>query len=290
MKPQNRFSKIKITKHSGKRRIRSLDNLDKQREEYPVLAEKIVDMSDIVLEVLDARFIKETRNKFIEKKIKEKNKRIIYVINKIDLIKDKNELFRKISFLIPRVLISCKNRIGISELRGKIKSLSKTIQTEKSNLKKVVVGVIGYPNTGKSSLINMVTGKNSLGVSPRAGFTKGIIKLNLTKDIVLLDSPGIIAQEKYSNTDSSLMIEHAKIGARDYSDVKNPELFVYELIKRYPKLIGDYYQINLNEINYDPELFLERLGKRKNLLKKGGLVNEDQVSRLIIKDWQEGKI
>jgi hypothetical protein len=280
----------KVSKKFGKKRIRNLDNIDKEKESYLELSEKIIDKSDIILELLDSRFIKETRNKTIEKKIKEKNKRIIYVLNKIDLVTNKEKLYRQVSFLLPRVFVSCKNYKGINELRQKIKNISKKIITEKTNLNKITVGVIGYPNTGKSSLINILTGKNSLGVSPKAGFTKGIIKINLTKDIVLLDSPGIIPDEKYSNMNNDLMIEQAKIGARDYTNLKNPDLFVLKIMKEYPNLLEKYYNLDTKEINGDPEALITSLGRKKGFLRKGGFIDEDKTARLIIKDWQEGKI
>jgi ribosome biogenesis GTPase A len=101
-----------LSKKTSKKRIRTLDNLDKEKESYLELAEKIIDQSDILLEIIDARFIKETRIKIIEKKIKEKNKILIYVINKIDLINEKTKLLRETSFLLPRVFVSCKDHKG----------------------------------------------------------------------------------------------------------------------------------------------------------------------------------
>ena len=63
------------------RRTGHIENMRKQREKYPVLAEKIIQMSDIILEVLDSRFVTETRNPELEEKIKKQNKKIIYVFN-----------------------------------------------------------------------------------------------------------------------------------------------------------------------------------------------------------------
>ena len=63
-----------------KRQIRSakqLKNIRKQRSKYPLLLKKIIDDSDIILEVLDARFVKEMQNKEIEKLVKSKGKKII---------------------------------------------------------------------------------------------------------------------------------------------------------------------------------------------------------------------
>ena len=66
-----------------KRQARStkrLKNIKKQRGKYPLLLEKVIEISDIVLEILDARFPKEMQNKEIGKLIKRKGKKIIFSI------------------------------------------------------------------------------------------------------------------------------------------------------------------------------------------------------------------
>jgi hypothetical protein len=62
------------------------ENLKKQRQKYPDVLLKVVETSDIILEVLDARFFQEMRNAEIEKMITSKGKKIIYVLNKSDLV------------------------------------------------------------------------------------------------------------------------------------------------------------------------------------------------------------
>ncbi|MCD4666760.1 50S ribosome-binding GTPase, partial [archaeon] len=148
------------------------------------------------------------------------------------------------------------------------------------------VGVIGYPNTGKSSIINLLIGKKSAKTGAVAGFTKGLQKLKLSRDIVLVDSPGVIPKREYSSVDAEKISQHAMIGARDYHKIKEPELTVAHLIKMRKPLFEDFYKIKFK----DAEDFIEKLGKKKNIFKKHGEINEDKVARLIVKDWQSGKI
>ncbi len=287
---------MKVRYSFSSRRNRNIDKIRKQRQKYPGLAEKIVYISDIVLEVLDARFYESTRNRELEKKISKREKIIIYVINKSDLItKEKQKEIKRL--LKPSIIISCTERRGINELRNTIKRFAKQITKEHKSLKgdeiieedleTVNVGVIGYPNTGKSSLMNVLIGRSSAGVGSDAGFTRGVQKIKLSKGIILIDTPGVIPKPDYSSSSMEKIASHTILGGRSYSQVKEPEIVIQEIMIRFPGDLEKYYEI---ESNGDAETLIEELGKKRNLLKKGGLVNTDTTARSILKDWQLGKI
>lgn len=264
------------------------ENIRKQREKVPDIAKHVVCESDVILEVLDARFVDETRIPEVESAIKKMNKGLIYIFNKIDLLTDEaiKKLKEKIELdkLRPYVFLSCTSR------RGKF-DLKKMINIEVSKMKiegrRAKVGIIGYPNTGKSSLINYLVGRGVCGTSPKAGFTKGVKKIRITNNIVVLDTPGVIAKGEYSHDIREKLAKHAKIGARTYSEVKDPEFVVDKIMKQYPGVIEKYYDIDANG---NSELLIEILGRRKNWVLKAGEIDTDRTSRFILRDWQEGKI
>ena len=263
------------------RRNRHTENMRKQRGKYPVLIKKIISDSDIILEIIDARFIEETRNLEIEEEIKQQNKQLIYVLNKSDLLLNRGKKFN----LFPNILVSCKNRKDIRKLRELIKIFSKKIK--KSFGEKILVGIIGYPNTGKSSLINLLIGKSSAGVGSEAGFTKGIQKLKLDENILLLDSPGVIPEKQYSHTEKEKVSKQTIAGGRSFSQVKEPEIVVAKLITAYPNVLEKFYNI---QVNGDSEILIEQLGRKKGFLKKGGFVDGDRTAKYILRDWQTGEI
>ena len=272
---------VRVRYSFGSRHTGHLENIKKQRKKFPTVADEVLAMSDIVLEVLDAKFIKETRNLEFEKKVKKKHKKIIYVLNKADTIDEED---RKNKFYFqPYVFVSCIDRKGGSELRNLIK---KTVSQLNLN-KKVFVGVFGYPNTGKSSLINYLIGKKSASVGNEGGVTKGLQKIKLSNDIFILDSPGVIPGGKYSMEDKKKIALHAILNSRNYSRVKNPEFIVQELLNDHQNSLDKYYNI---ESKGDVEILLEELGEQRKIFKKGGIVDTDKTARLIIKDWQENKI
>ncbi len=270
---------MRIPNKTHKIKREALKNVSKQKPKYTEILQDVIKKSDILLEILDARFPEETRNIEIEEQIKKLNKKIIYALNKSDLIYKKKDIN-----LNPQALISCKQRKGIKKLRDLIKRESKSILKSKE---KINVGVIGYPNTGKSSLINILIGKASAGTAAQAGFTRGIQKLKLGNKIILLDSPGVIPKKEYSTHKKEKIAQFGKLGGKSYSQIKEPELVVHKIIKEHPDALEKQYKIDSKG---DSEILIEKLGKRKGFMKRGGLVDEDKTARFILKDWQRGKI
>ncbi len=233
---------------------------------------QILEKADIILEVLDSRLIDETRNKELEDKIKKKGKQIIYVLNKCDLV-DKEELEKRKKDLFPCVFVSAKEHLGTTMLREKILRYAKTIP--------VIVGVVGYPNTGKSSIINALKGKRAAALtSSESGFTKGMQIVKADNKIKLLDSPGVVPfQEKDE-------VKHTLIGSINPSKLKDPDLVAYKLIEYAKSRIKQYYNIK----GSDPEEILENIAIKLKKLRKGAEPDIETTARILIKDWQTGKI
>lgn len=288
---------MKLRYSFSSRRTRKIDNICRQKQKYPSVARKIIEISDVILEILDARFPEETRNTELEEEILKQKKKIIYVFNKADLIGTKMEKKVKEEFY-PFVFVSCTKRRGIKDLRNLIKRVANEVEKrEKREIKrdqiviaeegKIKVGVIGYPNTGKSSLLNLLAGKSAAGVGAEAGFTKGMQKIRLSNEIVLIDSPGVIPEEQYSSANKEIISDHTMFGGKSFSQVKEPEVVVARIMERYPGILDKHYGIDSNG---DCDELIESLGRQRGFLIKGGEINGDQVARLILRDWQEGRI
>lgn len=301
------------------RRTRTIDPHNQHKKPFPALAREVIRISDVILYVLDARFIEETRNRGLEKFMKDKNKLIITVLNKADLVEpEKIKEVEGIEELKPYILVSCKDFKGIGRLKEKVKIEVKRLRNSDSIVsdkqaegvpyedalmghkrvigktqwlkltRKAHVGVVGYPNTGKSSLINALTNRKVSRVSLQPGFTKGIQKVRFAKDILILDTPGVIEDDKSKEEKKKEETEkHYKVGARSYSIVKNPEVIVSNILKDNRELIESFYEIDTDG---DVEVLLENLGKKRGFLSKGGIVDNDRTARAILKDWQTGKI
>src|SRR3989338_6954643 len=151
------------------------DYTNKHRSSVPSLIDQVVGEADIILEILDSRFLEKTRNLEVEKKVKDLGKILIYIFNKSDLV-DINQVKMEEDFaaLKPSLFFSSTNRKGSATLMRMIKMQVKKIKKDIVN-----IGVIGYPNTGKSSIINLLAGRSVSRTSSEAGFTKGIQKIKI---------------------------------------------------------------------------------------------------------------
>ncbi|MBD3313900.1 GTPase RsgA, partial [Candidatus Woesearchaeota archaeon] len=211
------------------------------------LVDRVIRNSDIILIVVDARRIEESTNRLIEIKVRKAGKKFLYVINKCDLV-PKSEQKR-----IPdSVRISARNRLGTLRLLRRVKSMA--------DKQDVVVGVVGFPNTGKSTLINTLKGKKSAGTSPVAGYTRGLQKLRITKNILMIDTPGVLPYSKKKPS-------YALIGAVDPDKLDDPEMAAADLIEGLDGRIEKHFGVRKLS---DRMKTLEAIAKKKGVLKRGG--------------------
>jgi len=239
---------VRVRYSFGCRHTGRIKNIKKQRGKYPDIMKDVVRISDIVLEILDARFIQETRNLEVEKDVLSQKKILIYILNKSDLVNVEKIKKEMPKYMKPYVFVSATKGIGLKDLKSRIKIDAKKVLSkmkenkETENRKKVHVGVIGYPNTGKSSVINFITRRGVAKTAAKAGYTRGMQKIRMSENILILDTPGVIPESEYSTKVSSFA-KDTKLGARTYSDVRNPEDVVFYLMKEYSDEIEKFYKI-----------------------------------------------
>ena len=241
---------------------------------YWKIVNQVIEKSDILLLVLDARMAYETRNQEIEDKVKKAKKKIIYVITKTDLVK--REELNKIK-LKPIAFVSAKNHQGTMKLRERIMIEEKKFYGEKELF---TIGVVGYPNVGKSSLINAIKGKKSAKTSSTSGYTKAMQKIRTGKKLLFYDTPGVIPYKEDNKTKQTI------IGSIDYNQTKEPDIIAMEIMKEYPEIIEKEYGIKITE---DLEKAIEEIAFKKKLLKKGNEPDIIRTARMILKNWQERK-
>ncbi len=254
-----------------------------KKEKYEEMIDEIIDQSDVILMLLDARMPELSRNKRIEEILKNKGRNFIFVLNKFDIAPRKTviEAKKALSKIAPVIEVSCKTGFGVDVLRRKIYSIFDKVEKPRRK-----VGLLGYPNMGKSSLINRLARRGAAKVSREAGFTREIRWIR-GKKMELVDGPGYIESK-----DKSEQLKLALISAQNAEKLHDPEMVAYniirEMLSKNKKGIEELYEIKLN--SNDPSEVMDLIGKRFGYLKRGGEVERRKTSIKIIKDWQEGKL
>lgn len=135
-------------------------SIPKTKKEHKDYIYTLISESDIILEVVDARNPFDTQiNTQITDTIKEdKSKKIVLLLNKIDLVTP-SDLQKKIDELKKNnLIITCStyNREKVEDMYNQLKSIVEQHLSQNQNKKNVKIGIIGYPNMGKNSIINSI--------------------------------------------------------------------------------------------------------------------------------------
>lgn len=234
--------------------------------------------ADVVLEVLDARDPEAFRLKEIEKKLVEMGKKLILVINKSDLVpKGIIELWKKrFEREYPTVFISARFRLGTGVLRKVIYRIA-----NKKEKEDISVAVIGYPNVGKSALINILKGYHSAPTGAKPGLTKDIQILRRGK-LRIIDTPGVFSCDNAT--------ELVYTGAIRVENLDDPVYYAIILINKLKEIQRDIFYKVYGVDSDDPEELLRKIAIKRGLLLRKSEPNIDEAAKIVLRDWQTGKI
>jgi nuclear GTP-binding protein len=152
-----------------------------------------------------------------------------------------------------------------------------------SDRKQISVGLIGYPNTGKSSIINTLRKKKVCTVAPIPGETKVWQYVTLMKRIYLIDCPGVVPPNQ-NDTEEDILLR----GVCRVENVDNPEQYIPAVLRRVqPRHLERTYGVKEPTDAID---FLSRLARKGGRLLRGGEPDLDGVAKMVINDFLRGKI
>ncbi|RDA93078.1 hypothetical protein CP533_4073 [Ophiocordyceps camponoti-saundersi (nom. inval.)] len=303
---------------------------------YEKIYKQVVDQADVVLYVLDARDPEGTRSRDVERSVvaaASGGKRLILVLNKADLVPPRvlrdwlvylRRYFPTLPLRASGAASSARTfnhgNLTVQNTASALFKALKSFAASRQLKRAVSVGVIGYPNVGKSSVINALLsrmsgnggGGSSSTACPagaEAGVTTSIRAVKLDSKLTLLDSPGVVFPSS-SPTQSGGLVSlktaaeaHAHLvllNAVPPKQIDDPILAVSLLIRRLsrsPDLLQsltDVYDIPaLMASRADGDVttdFLVHVARKRGRLGRGGVPNLNAAAMAVVTDWRDGRI
>ncbi|POI23867.1 hypothetical protein CIB84_012385, partial [Bambusicola thoracicus] len=270
---------------------------------------KVIEASDVVLEVLDARDPMGCRCPQLEQAItcSGGEKKLLLVLNKIDLVPKEN-LEKWLNYLkkeFPTVafksatLLKDRNMETFSRRRARIdlsrhtesfgsECLVKLLQEYgRTQNKAIQVGLVGFPNVGKSSIINSIKKDRVCDVGPARGVTKSMQAVRIDKQMKILDSPSIVADP----TNSAVTLALRSI-------IHTGESCSVNMVKAVKAVDAVLNHCNKQQVMMfysipdfkNTEELLSLLAQKRGMLKKGGVPDIENVAKSLLCDWTGAKI
>ncbi|KAJ7188338.1 P-loop containing nucleoside triphosphate hydrolase protein [Mycena filopes] len=210
---------------------------EQMRRHYLRTLHKVIDQSDIVVLVLDARDPEGCRSRLVEEEVRRREsegKKLVFVLNKVDLIPNANaqQWLKHLRHSTPTLPFRSPSsaqhqRTNISSATAP--ALIKLLKAYKPSAGSVTIGVVGYPNVGKSSLINCLKRSKVCAVAAQPGHTKDLQSVQLERGMRIVDSPGVVFDDEDEKAGNILLRNVVKV-----EDVNDPIAVVEEILARTP--------------------------------------------------------
>ncbi|KAJ3088509.1 Guanine nucleotide-binding protein-like 3 [Physocladia obscura] len=287
---------------------------DNSKKAYYREFRKVVEQADVILQVLDARDPMGCRAKMIEEMIINAgiNKRIILILNKIDLV-PRDVVEKWLKYLrneFPTIAFKAstqsqrtnlgRNSISTSHASSDLLNSSECLGADNlvkllknycrnSNIKtSITVGVVGFPNVGKSSVINSLKRSKACNVGATPGVTKIAQQIHLDKNIKLLDCPGIVFSKGNPSDDPAAKAEVLLRNCVKAELIEDPIAPVEVIISRCTKSqIRTLYSV---PDFVDTRDFLINLARQRGRLRKRGIPDIENTARSVLQDWNAGRV
>lgn len=249
---------------------------------------------DLVTEIVDARIPLSSSNPELEEMIGSKPR--IVLLNKCDVADEKTtarwvEHYKKNGvYALP---VDCRSGKGLNAYLPLVREVLK--EKIKRNTEKGMVGkplrvmVVGIPNTGKSSFINKMAGRNRAKVADKPGVTRSNSWFAVGSGIELLDTPGVL-WPKFD--DRSVGDKLAFIGSvkDEVLDSETLALRLINVLKNgYADRLTERFKITDFEDKEDYEV-LEMIGRKRGMLISGGEIDYERASVMLLDEYRGGKL
>ena len=241
---------------------------------------------DIVIEILDARIPYSSQNPLLMEFASQKPS--IKVLNKADLADPKvvaqwqQHLERNEN--IKTIALTTKQ----PDIVKTILDLCRKMITNKGDHQFITAMIMGIPNVGKSTIINLLANRIVAKTGNEPAVTKGQQRIKISEDIVFFDTPGMLwPRIQHPNWAFRLAITGAiKETAMSHEDIAF--YLVGYLMQHYPNVLKQRFDIE--QLADDEYAILEQIGAKRGCLKSRKMLDLHKVSSIVIHEYRAGKL
>ena len=254
---------------------------------------------DVVIELVDARMPISSRNPLLDQLVGDKKPRII-ILNKEDLADPQRTAYwvNQFNQQSGYRAFAFNATIGKKQLISRLKEALLELTKEKrermaqKGVRKQTIRcmIVGIPNVGKSTFINILVGKKAAQTGDKPGVTRGTQWIRLDEDLELLDTPGIL-WPKFEDEEVGLRLAVTGAINDDVFDHDEAALKLLTFLqKRYPRQLQERFKLTEEDLAQEPLYILEQIGRNRGCLLKGGRIDYGKVSKGILIDFRQAKI
>ena len=246
---------------------------------------KILPEVDLVIELLDCRLPYSSQNPAIAKL--GRHKPCIKILSKSDLADPAVTTQWQDYFERNNSVKTLLTTLEQADKAQKLLQLVHKLALKKSKSRTHTLAMItGIPNVGKSTLINTVAGRKVAKTGNEPAITKGLQRIRISEDLVFLDTPGIL-WPKIHNENSGCRLAASGAIKDTATEVEDIAFYLSDfLLQHYPQRLLERYELDTTP-NSDME-FLEQLGAKRGCLRRGGGVDLEKVSAILVNEFRSG--
>jgi ribosome biogenesis GTPase A len=253
--------------------------------------EKNLKFNDMVIEVIDARIPEASKNPMLNQIIKQRQKPHLKVLNKSDIADPKvTELwlrFFNAEKNTSALAISSKSKKD----KNKIKEAAlKLVPHRGSSMKPLRAMIIGVPNVGKSTLINMLSERKIAKTGDVPAVTQMQQRILVADDFIITDTPGMMWPKIENEVQGYYLAASNTIGINAYDEIETALFLLDNLKENYKKALQDRYQLEETDCLKKSEILLEVIALNKKLLSKGNQVDLLKAAITLIQDYRHQKL